>query len=205
MEQLGHAVANEPVAFVLELPELLELERGVVEPVEALDGLVELDCGPQDDVCLVARVVRNRLHSVGVEMVGGVINEVADVVDRRGQPVDVVAVERRDERPVEEADDLARHVVAPVLERLDPADELAPSSGKRSRSSSSSRAMSTALLEAEARSSKNSRRWGVKRIFMAPAPYIRPRPAMAESTSPSALRPGCARRRPCRLRPPRHA
>ena len=41
MEQLGHAVANEPVAFVLELLELLELQRGVVEPVEALDSLVE--------------------------------------------------------------------------------------------------------------------------------------------------------------------
>ena len=122
MEQLGDAVANEPVAFVLELLELLELQRGVVEAVEALDSLVELDRGPQNDVCLVARVMRNRLHSVGVEMVGGVVNEVTDVVERHGQAVDVVAVERGDERPVEQAYDLTCDVVALVLVRLDSPD-----------------------------------------------------------------------------------
>ena len=55
-------------------------------------------------------------------MVGGLVDEVADVVERRGQAVDVVAVERGDECPVEQAYDLACDVVPLVLVRLDSPD-----------------------------------------------------------------------------------
>jgi hypothetical protein len=57
-------------------------------------------------------------------VVGGLVDEVADVVDRRGKPVRVVAVERRDEGLVELVDDLVREAVAGVLVLLDPADQL---------------------------------------------------------------------------------
>ena len=49
---------------------------------------------------------------------------VADVVDRTGEVVDVVAVERGHERPVQEVDELARHAVALVLRLLDLAQEV---------------------------------------------------------------------------------
>ena len=124
VEELGHTIADEPVAFVLELLELLELQRRVLEAVEPAHGLVELDRRAQDDLGLLTRMAGNLLDAVRVEVVGGVVDEVADVVERHGQPVDVVAVEGRHERPVEQADDLACDVVSLVLVRLDPADEL---------------------------------------------------------------------------------
>ena len=61
-------------------------------------------------------------------------------------------------------DDLVRELVARVLELLDLSDQLGASSGNRSNSSKSRRAMSTAFDDAREKSSKNSRRSGVKRI-----------------------------------------
>ena len=50
---------------------------------------------------------------------------VADVVERGREPEDVVAVERRHERPVDEPDQLGRQLVAVVLALLDLGDQLA--------------------------------------------------------------------------------
>jgi hypothetical protein len=50
--------------------------------------------------------------------------------ERTGEPVHVVAVERRDERSVQEADELVRQPVALVLAILDLRDELPALVGK---------------------------------------------------------------------------
>ena len=54
----------------------------------------------------------------------GLVDVVADVVERAGEPVHVVAVERRHERPVDQVDELVREPVALVLELLDVAHPL---------------------------------------------------------------------------------
>ena len=49
----------------------------------------------------------------------GPVDQVDDVVEADGQLVDVLAVDRRDEGPVDAAEDLVRDLVALVLEALD--------------------------------------------------------------------------------------
>ena len=60
-----------------------------------------------------------RSDFVEPEQVGGVLDVVDDVVDRLGELVDVLAVERGDVLGVQELDDLPGQVVAVVLELLD--------------------------------------------------------------------------------------
>ena len=47
------------------------------------------------------------------------VDQVDDVVEAHGELVDVLAVDRRDERPVDAPQDLVRDLVALVLEALD--------------------------------------------------------------------------------------
>ena len=61
-----------------------------------------------DDARLLDRARRHVGHLVGVDVVGGLVDVVADVVEHRREPVHVVAVERRHERAVEQADHLVR-------------------------------------------------------------------------------------------------
>ena len=60
----------------------------------------------------LARAVAQRRHAVAARHRGGRVDRVHHVVERRGQRVDVFAIDRRDERPVEALDDLVGQRVA---------------------------------------------------------------------------------------------
>ena len=72
-----------------------------------------------DDMGLLGRLAADLTDAVARDLLGGVVDVVADVVEHAGEPVHVVAVERRHEGAVEQVDDLVRDPVALVLELLD--------------------------------------------------------------------------------------
>ena len=61
------------------------------------------------------RLVHRRLDLVEAEIVGDLFGVVDDVVERRGEREDVLAINRRDERVVEAIDDVVRDPIALVL------------------------------------------------------------------------------------------
>jgi hypothetical protein len=67
---------------------------------------------------VAARMAVIGIVSIEVDVVGGGLHVVHDVVESAGEPVDVLAVERCDERGVEAADDLVGHIVTAVLHVL---------------------------------------------------------------------------------------
>src|SRR5919202_1732107 len=118
-EELRHGLPVQPVALVLELAQLHQLPARVLEAFEARDGLLELGRGPQDHVALRLGRRADLLDAVADNVPRRLVDVVADVVQGPGQPVHVVAVERRDEGAVQQAHDLVREPVALVLELLD--------------------------------------------------------------------------------------
>ena len=78
----------------------------VLEAFQALDRLVEVDRGAEDHVGLAAGVGRHVGGAVRAEVVGRLVDVVADVVDHAGEPIDVFPVERGDEGLVDQPDDL---------------------------------------------------------------------------------------------------
>src|SRR5437588_3630793 len=123
-EELRHRFAVQVVALVLEAAELHQLPARVLEAVEARDRLLELGRGPQDHASLRLRRRPDLPDAVADDVPRRLVDVVADVVERAGQPVHVVAVERRHEGAVQEVHDLVREPVALVLEVLDVADPL---------------------------------------------------------------------------------
>ena len=75
------------------------------------------------------RLLHRRLDLVEAEVVGDLLGEVDDVVERRGERVDVLAVDRGDERLVEAPDDVVRDPVALLLADQDVARERRRCSG----------------------------------------------------------------------------
>ena len=69
-------------------------------------------------------LLHRRLDLVEPEVVGDLLGVVDDVVERGGQLVDVLAVDRGDERLVEALDDVVRDPVAVLLADQDVAREL---------------------------------------------------------------------------------
>src|SRR4051812_11122631 len=118
-EELADGVARDAVAFVLELAQLDELAARVLEPVQLPDGVIQLLRRAQDDVRLLERGRADAADAVADDVARRLVDVVADIVQRTGEPVDVVAVERRHEGPVEQVDDVMREPVAFVLELLD--------------------------------------------------------------------------------------
>ena len=70
------------------------------------------------------RLVHRRLDPVEPEVVRDLLDVVDDVVERRGEVEDVLALDRRDERRVEALDDVVRDPVALLLADHDLAGEL---------------------------------------------------------------------------------
>ncbi len=120
-ERKSSAIASreQPVALVLELAQRSELVRGVLEALEPLHRLVQARRGAVDHLGLLVRLERDLAHLVGVDVVGSLVDVVADVVEHRRELVHVVAIERRHERAVQQVDHLARQPVALVLELAD--------------------------------------------------------------------------------------
>src|SRR5438132_8547467 len=76
-------------------------------------------------MCLLLGERPDLLDAVADDVPRRLVDVVADVVDRTREVVDVVAVERRHERPVQQVDELARHTIALVLRFLDLPQEVA--------------------------------------------------------------------------------
>ena len=113
------AVAVEPVTFVLEIAQRVQLAARVLESLEAADRLVQLLGAAQDHLRLLLRLRPDLLDPVADDVPCGLVDVIADVVDRTGEEIDVVPVERRHERAIEEVDDLAREAVTLVLQLFD--------------------------------------------------------------------------------------
>ncbi len=67
----------------------------------------------------LARTEANRVQPIQPDQRGRRVDRVHHVVERRGQLVDVFAIERRDEGAIEPLDDLVRQEIALVLDFLD--------------------------------------------------------------------------------------
>ena len=72
-----------------------------------------------DDLRQLARAEADRVEPVEPDQRGRGVDRVHHVVERAGERVDVFAVERRDEGPVQALDDLVGQEVALVLDFLD--------------------------------------------------------------------------------------
>ena len=71
-----------------------------------------------DDLRLLACLQADLLHAIADDPARRLVDVVADVVERACEPVHVIAVERRDERAIEEVDQLVGEPVALVLQLL---------------------------------------------------------------------------------------
>jgi uncharacterized protein YjeT (DUF2065 family) len=72
--------------------------------------------GCDEDAALLDRLPSRRLDAVELEQVRRLFDVVDDVVERGGERVDVLPVERRDVLRVQQLDQLVRQAVALVLE-----------------------------------------------------------------------------------------
>ncbi len=129
-EEARDAVVQDPVAHVLELPQLVQMRSRVLEALQQRDRVGELAGGAPDDLRLLARLQADLAHAVRDDPPGRLVDVVADVVERAGEAVHVVPVERRDEGAVEEIDELVRQAVALVLELLHVPHEVVRAVGK---------------------------------------------------------------------------
>jgi two-component system phosphate regulon sensor histidine kinase PhoR len=85
------------------------------EPAEVREGVVELLALLHDDRRLLDGHRCRGVDSIEDEGVGGLLDEVEDIVEGTDQAVDVLAIERRDEGPFETVADLVAELVAAVL------------------------------------------------------------------------------------------
>src|SRR3954471_14888504 len=115
VEQRRHRLAGHAVAVVLEAVDLDRVVRQVAEVAQARHGLLDLARGVVEDRRQPVGLVHRRLDLVEGEVVRGLLDEVDDVVERRGELEDVLAVDRRDEGLVEAMDDVVRDPVAVLL------------------------------------------------------------------------------------------
>ena len=119
MEQPGDRGPDDPVALVLEAVDLDPVAVEALEPLEVGERVVEQLDLLDDDRRLLDRGRGRRLDPVQDEGVGGLLDEVEDVVEGADQGVDVLAVERRDEGRLEPMADLVADLVAAMLGRPD--------------------------------------------------------------------------------------
>src|SRR3954447_14057626 len=124
VEQRRHRLAGHAVAVVLEAVDLDRVVRDVAEVAQARLRLLDLARGVVEDRRQPVGLVHRRLDLVEAEVVGGLLDEVGDVVERRGELQDVLAVDRRDEGLVEAVDDVVGDPVAVLLAHDDVAGEV---------------------------------------------------------------------------------
>src|SRR3989338_760485 len=122
LEQLGHGLPQEAVAGVLQTVDLDAVLKDVrmLERLQARDNLGDLLGLGQDHAGQLAERRADRRHLVEDEVLGRLLEEIEDVVNGGGQLMDILPVQRRDERPVELRHDLMRNLVAGMLQPLQP-------------------------------------------------------------------------------------
>src|SRR5215217_444992 len=125
LEQRRQRLPDDSVAVVLEPVDLDREVVDVVEVAQARHGRRDLPRGLVQDARQLLRLLHRRLDPVQREEVGDLLDEVDDVVHPGGERVDVLAVDRGDERRVEALDDVVRDPVALLLAHEHVAAELA--------------------------------------------------------------------------------
>src|SRR3954447_4382893 len=126
VEERRHGLAHDAVAVVLEPVDLDGVVRDVIEVAQPRHRLADGPGRLQQHVGEALRLLHRRLDLVEPEVVGDLLGVVDDVVERRGEAVDVLAVDRRDEGLVEAPDDVVRDPVALLLADQDVAGQVRP-------------------------------------------------------------------------------
>src|SRR4051812_5937928 len=103
--QLRHAHAVDPISLPLQTLDVRPRSLDASEILETPHGTGHRAGGPNEDLRLLAELRDRFLDAVQDEEVRDGLLRVEDVVDGRGQLVDVVAVERRDKRGVQRLED----------------------------------------------------------------------------------------------------
>src|SRR5215208_1450664 len=115
LEQACQRLAHHAVALVLEPVDLHGEVADVVERSQPRDRLRDLPRRLVEDPRELLGLLHRGLDAVQRQEVGDLLDEVDDVVHARRERVDVLAVDRRDERRVEALDDVVRDPVALLL------------------------------------------------------------------------------------------
>src|SRR3954452_694006 len=123
VEERRHRLARDAVAVVLEAVDLDGVVGDVAEVAQAGHRLGDLTRRVDEDLGQPLGLVHRRLDLVEPEVVGALLGEVHDVVERGGQLEDVLAVDRGHEGLVEALDDVVRDPVALLLADDDVAHE----------------------------------------------------------------------------------
>ncbi len=116
VEQPHEGLARDPVALVLKSVHFLQNRGKLLRLFEVLDGLLELSAGGGKTGTKLLGGVGYRRRAVEVDLVGDLLRQVDDPVERVRQMKYVPRLYRSRERQVCEVVDLARDVVALVLE-----------------------------------------------------------------------------------------
>src|SRR3954447_18994873 len=119
VEQGRHGLPGHPVAVVLQPVDLHREGADVGEVAQAGHGLLDLPRALQEDVGQPLGLLHRRLDLVQAEVVGHLLGQIDDVVQPGGQLDDVLALDRRDERLIEPADDVVGDAIALVLAHED--------------------------------------------------------------------------------------
>jgi len=117
-------LANDSVAVVLEPVQLDGVVRDVTEAAQSRHRLRDLPRSRVQHARQVLGLHHGRLDFVEPEIIRDLLREVDHVVERRGELVDVLAVDRRHERLVEALDDVVGDPVAVLLADQDVARQL---------------------------------------------------------------------------------
>src|SRR5918999_2543825 len=125
LEQRRQRLAQDAIAVVLEPVDLDREVMDVLERPQPRDRARDRPSGLVQDAGHLGRLVHRRLDAVQAEEVGDLLDEVDDVVQRRRQRVDVLAVDRRHERLIQALDDVVGDPVALLLADHHLARELA--------------------------------------------------------------------------------
>src|SRR5687768_11963294 len=115
-EQCRDRLARDPITVVLEPMDLDPMGADVLEALELLERANDLLALLHDDRRLLAGGLGRRIDLVEEAGVGHLLDEVEDVVEAADQLVNVLAVERRDERVLELLTDVVAQTVTLALE-----------------------------------------------------------------------------------------
>src|SRR5215210_5598170 len=125
LEQRGEGLADLAVAVVLEPVDLDREVPAGAERAQAGDRVVHFAAGLVEDPRELLGLHHRRLDAIEREVVRDLLDVVDDVVQRRGEVEDVLALDRGHERLVEALDDVVRDPVALLLADHDLARQLA--------------------------------------------------------------------------------
>src|SRR5215208_1779146 len=115
VEERGHGFATDAVAVILQPVDLDGVVGDVLEAAHAGHRLGDLTAGRHKHLGQPHRLLHGSLDLVEDEEVGGLLGEVDDIVQRGGQAVDVLSIDRGHEGLIEALDDVVGDPVALLL------------------------------------------------------------------------------------------